>query len=176
MSIKAKPLPSLDYLNSILEFKDGLLYNKVTRNSRAIKGTLAGRVSGFYRYISVKSQQYLIHRIAYYMAHGTCPENLDHINGNRLDNRLENLRPATTSQNACNRALSRSNTSGVKGLSWAKKEQKWLACINVNGKNKNLGYFENKELGVEFLELAREMVHGSYANHGKFKESLSCPQ
>jgi hypothetical protein len=173
MSLKTKPMPSLDYLNSILEFKDGLLYNKITRNSRALKGNLAGRVSGFYRYISVNSQQYLLHRIAYYMVHGTCPEIIDHINNDKFDNRVENLRPATTSQNACNRKLSKLNTSGVKGLSWAKTQNKWFACIKINNKNKNLGYFETKELGAEFLHLAREMLHGSYANHGN-KENISC--
>lgn len=176
MSLKAKPMPSLDYLNSILEFKDGLLYNKVTRNSRAVKGNLAGRVSGFYRYISVNGQQYLLHRIAYYMVYGTCPDFIDHINGNRFDNRIENLRPATRSQNASNVGLKRTNTSGVKGLSWAAKYGKWYACIKLNGKNKNLGYFETKELGAEFLELTRELVHGSYANHGKFKENSFCQQ
>jgi len=176
MSLKAKPMPSLDYLNSILEFKDGLLYNKVTRNSRAVKGQLAGAISGFYRLISLHGEPFLVHRIAYYMVHNTCPEYIDHINGNRFDNRIENLRPATRSENACNIGLSRLNTSGVKGLSWAKKPQKWLACIKLNGKNKNLGYFESKELGAEFLELARELVHGSYANHGKFKENPFCQQ
>ena len=60
----------------------------------------------------------------------------------------------------------------VRGCDRAKKPQKWLACIKINGKNKNLGYFESKELGAEFLELARDMLHGSFANHGKFKENI----
>jgi hypothetical protein len=173
MSLKAKPMPSLDYLNSILEFKDGVLYNKITRNSRAVKGQLAGAVSGKYRLICLHGEPFLVHRIAYYMVNGTCPDFIDHINGDRFDNRIENLRPATRSENACNIGLKRTNTSGVKGLSWAKKPQKWLACIKLNGKNKNLGYFESKELGAEFLELARELLHGNYANHG-YKENVFC--
>ena len=166
-------MPSLDYLNSILEFKDGVLYNKITRNSRSVKGTLAGAISGKYRLITIHGRPFLVHRIAYYMAHGTCPDYLDHINNDRFDNRVENLRPVTPSQNQWNHALNKANTSGVKGLSWAKKCSKWLACIRYNGKNKNLGYFESKELGAEFLELARELLHGDYANHG-YKENLSC--
>jgi len=173
MTLKAKPMPSMDYLNSILEFKDGILYNKITRNSRAVKGQLAGSVSGKYRLICLHGKPFLVHRVAYYMVHGTCPDFIDHINGDRFDNRIENLRPATPRQNSCNIGLNSKNTSGVKGLSWAKKPQKWLACIRYNGKNKNLGYFESKELGAEFLELARELLHGDYANHG-YKENLPC--
>jgi HNH endonuclease len=172
--LKAKPLPSLEYLNSVLEFRDGLLYNKITRNSRAVKGELAGCVSGKYRLITLLGQSFLVHRVAYYMAHGNCPEYLDHINGNRFDNRIENLRPATVAENSRNQPLLSSNTSGVKGLSWSKEMQKWYACIRYNKVNKNLGYFESKELGAEFLELARDMLHGSFANHGKFKENISC--
>jgi hypothetical protein len=174
MSLKAKPMPSLDYLNFILELKDGLLYNKITRNSRAVKGNLAGAISNKYRLISLHGKPYLVHRIAYFMAHGNCPDFVDHINGDSFDNHVDNLRPATKSQNQWNQGLKKTNTSGVKGLSWAKTENKWLACIRYNGKNKNLGYFETKELGAEFLQLAREMLHGSYANHGKFKENISC--
>ena len=173
MSLKAKSMPCLDYLNSILEFKDGVLYNKVTRSSRAVKNQLAGAVSGKYRLISLHGEPFLVHRIAYYMVNGTCPEYLDHINGDRFDNRIENLRPATRSENACNIGLKRTNTSGIKGLSWAKKPKKWLACIKINNKNKNLGYFESKELGAEVLELARELLHGNYANNG-YKENVFC--
>lgn len=174
MSLKAKPMPSLDYLNSILELKDGLLYNKITRNSRAVKGNLAGAISNKYRLISLHGKPYLVHRITYFMAHGNCPDFVDHINGDTFDNHVDNLRPATRFQNQWNQGLSKANTSGVKGLSWSKTENKWFACIRYNGKNKNLGYFETKELGAEFLQLAREMLHGSYANHGKFKENISC--
>ena len=173
MSLKAKPMPSMDYLNSVLEFKDGLLYNKITRNSRAVKGKLAGAVSGKYRLITLFSKAFLAHRIAYYMTHGTCPDYIDHIDGDSYNNHIDNLRPATLSQNQWNHGLNKANTSGVKGLSWAKTQNKWFACIRYNGKNKNLGYFESKELGAEFLELARELLHGNYANHG-YKENVLC--
>jgi hypothetical protein len=172
MSVASRVFPSLDYLNSVLEFKDGILYNKITRHGLAVKGELAGAVSGKYRLITLQNKLFILHRIAYYMVHGNCPASIDHINGDKFDNRIENLRPATTKQNAFNVGLNSKNTSGVKGLSWAKKPQKWLACIKINGKNKNLGYFESKELGAEFLELARDMLHGSFANHGKFKENI----
>jgi hypothetical protein len=173
MSFKAKPMPSLDYLNSILEFKDGLLYNKITRNSRAVKGSLAGSISGKYRLICLHRKAYLVHRVAYYMANNFSPDFVDHIDGNSHNNHINNLRPATKVQNQWNQGLNKANTSGVKGLSWAKNCNKWFACIRYNGKNRNLGYFESKELGAEFLELARELLHGNYANHG-YKENLPC--
>ena len=174
MVAPTRVFPSLEYLNSVLEFKDGVLYNKITRNSRAVKGTLAGAISGKYRLITLHGKSFLLHRIAYYMAHGTCPDYLDHINGNRFDNRVDNLRPATIAENSRNQPLLSTNKSGVKGLSWSKQANKWYACIRYNGVNKNLGHFESKELGAEFLELARDMLHGSFANHGKFKENISC--
>jgi hypothetical protein len=173
LGFKANPLPALDYLNSVLEFRNGLLYNKITRNSRAVKGELAGSISGRYRLITLLGKPYSVHRVAYYMVHKNCPDYLDHINNDSLDNRVDNLRPVTPSQNQWNHGLNKANTSGVKGLSWAKKPQKWFACIRYNGKNKNLGYFESKELGAEFIELARELLHGNYANHG-YKENVFC--
>ena len=170
---KIKPMPSMDYLNSILELKDGLLYNKVTRNSHSVKGALAGSKKRKYHLVLIHKKAYLVHRITYYMAHGTCPDCIDHIDGNSQNNHIDNLRPATMSENQWNQGLNKLNTSGVKGLSWAKKSNKWIACIRYNGKNRNLGYFETKELGAEFLHLARELLHGDYANHG-LKENIPC--
>jgi hypothetical protein len=169
----SRVFPSLEYLNSVLEFKDGILYNKITRNSRSIAGKKAGAISGRYMGISLTGQLYSLHRITFYMKHGYCPDHVDHIDGNGHNNHIDNLRPATPHQNQCNQALTKLNKSGVKGLSWAKSQNKWLACIRYNGKNRNLGYFEDKNLGAEFLSLARDMLHGSFANHGKFKENIS---
>jgi hypothetical protein len=164
-----KPLPPLDYLRSVLEFKDGLLYNKVFRSSHAVAGKRSGSpyVNG-YMSISIKNVKYMEHRIAYYMVHGECPEYLDHIDGNKTNNRVENLRPSTSSQNKCNIGVRVDNTSGVKGVSWSKTRRKWTARVALHGKVK-CGYFDNKEVAAEFVKSLREQHHGEYANHGALR-------
>jgi len=69
----------------------------------------------------------------------------DHINQNKLDNRRENLRTATHSQNKTNRPMQANNKSGYKSVYWDKSRQKWFVNIRLNGKSKTLGRFENKE-------------------------------
>lgn len=66
----------------------------------------------------------------------------DHINGNKLDNRKENLRTVTHSQNQLHSRLPKTNTSGVKGVVWDKKNKKWQAQLKVNGKNHFLGRYK----------------------------------
>lgn len=72
-------------------------------------------------------------------------KNYDHINRNELDNRKENLRPATKSQNAQNNSISVNNTSGFTGVHWDKRLNKWCSRININKKRVLLGYFDKKE-------------------------------
>jgi len=81
-----------------------------------------------------------------------CPKGLevDHKNGNKLDNRKENLRICSRKENSRNAKISKRNTSGYKGVRWAKNEKKWVAGIIFNGKNVHLGYFTCKH------EAARE--------------------
>jgi len=94
------------------------------------------------------------------------PSKVDHINGNPLDNRKENLRVCTNSQNLMNRGRPRSNTSGMKGVSWDKRENKWRATIIKDQKQRFLGYFRNPEEAYEVYCLAADMLHGEFANHG----------
>jgi hypothetical protein len=171
--LASKPAPSLEYLNSVFEYKDGDLYNKASRNSRALAGALAGSRTSLYASVCIEGQVYGIHRIIFLMHHGYMPDAIDHINGDKMDNRIENLRPATNSQNQHNQAVRASNKSGVKGVSWVQKYSKWYACIRINGKNKNLGMFDKLESAKEFIELVREMHHGNFTNHGTFKENIS---
>lgn len=164
---KAKELPSKDVLHNLFEYRDGNLYHKIS-HSGVRAGQLAGSHKSTYAVVKISNNQYKLHRVIFMMHHGYCAENIDHINGDKHDNRIENLRTATVAENRQNKALDVRNKSGIKGVFWHSKAQKWIAKIRLNGKSKHLGTFSDLSLAQEFMELAREMVHGKFANHGQF--------
>lgn len=86
---------------------------------------------------------------------------IDHINGNRWDNRKKNLRYATKQQNNINARISKTNTSGHKGVSFNKKLQKWQAYINFNGRI-HLGFFEDKDEAIEVRTKAEDKYFGKF--------------
>lgn len=90
-------------------------------------------------------------------------ERADHINGNTLDNREENLRSATNAQNTQNQGLRLDNTSGYKGVTWDKRDKKWKAQIEANGKGKSLGNFDTPELAYQAYCEAAKKLHGEFA-------------
>ena len=165
MPRKSLPLPSLALLQSLFDVKDGILYNKVQRKMMPA-GVEAGCAKDGYRWVKVDGQRYAVHRIVFYMTHGYCPEYIDHVDGNGLNNHPENLRPATLSQNKCNQRVYSNNTSGVKGVYWCRPKNAWVAQISINNRRRTLGQFETKELAQDLVGLARDMLHGSFANHG----------
>ena len=128
-------------------------------------GMRSGCQKDGYVFVKIDGQRYSAHRLIFFMAHGYCPEYIDHVDGNGLNNKIENLRPATLSQNKANQKKYSSNTSGVKGVYWCKPKNAWIAQIAYNNKRRTLGKFETKDLAAEFVNLAREMLHGSYARH-----------
>lgn len=170
MPFKPNLLPDHDVVNSLFEYKDGVLLNKVHR-----KQSRAGNEAGFlhkdtgYRRVKIDGKPYSVHRVIFFMCTGLQPDIIDHINGNPVDNRIENLRIVDCNQNMHNRSMNKNNTSGVKGVSWVASKCKWVAMLGYNGTQRTLGHFDTKELAAEFLELARDMVHGVYANHGTFR-------
>ena len=95
---------------------------------------------------------------------------IDHINGNGLDNRKENLRVCNRYQNGGNSRLSKSNISGIKGVSWNKKNKKWVAQICINSKQGNLGSFINKFEAKEAYEKAAKEYHKEFYSDGIHKE------
>ena len=166
MSARRDFFPDYDYLHFVFEIKNGLLYNKVQRNSRVKIGELAGSNSGAYRLVFLNAIPWQVHRILFYMVHKFNPVTVDHIDGDKQNNHIDNLRAANISQNCANKRLTKANKSGVKGVSWAKKSNKWNACIRINGKTKNLGYFIDLEDAKDFVGLARDILHQEFANHG----------
>lgn len=159
-----------EFCNSIFEYKDGNLYWK-NRNDLPKKwntkfvGKLAGwKTDTGYFSVAIYSKKYKVHRIIFLMHHGYLPEEVDHINNNRLDNRIENLRAATSSENKKNSLLPCHNTSGIKGVSWHKSS--WRCILWTNNKPKQVSGFKTKELAEEFIDLWRLMAHGKFANNG----------
>lgn len=119
-----------------------------------------------YRSFSVFGAQHFAHRLAFIYMTGEAPEQVDHENGNGLDNRWENLRASTNDQNSKNQRLRKSNTSGQMGVSWHKKSQQWAIRINSNGRRINLGYRKNLDDAIAVRKTA-EREYGYDKNHGQ---------
>ena len=139
-------------------YKDGDLvrnFNCNTQKSGNIAGwiTVASRGKK-YRRISFLNTQKYVHQLVFLYHHGFIPDYIDHINGNSLDNRIENLREATQSLNGANSKLANTNTSGFKGVTWRKDTKKWMAQITKNKKHYNLGSFESIEAAATAYRIA----------------------
>ena len=90
-------------------------------------------------------------------------QQVDHINGDGLDNRRSNLRIATQSQNNANRRISHRNSSGFKGVSWAKRERRWCASIKIGGKSRGIGYFRDREEAARAYDARALELFGEFA-------------
>jgi hypothetical protein len=140
-----------------------------TWNSR-YSGKVAGTLSpdGYFS-ISIFKCRFLAHRLAWAIYHGKWPENdIDHINGVRGDNRIDNLRSVTRAENRKNSALHGRNTSGTSGVSWFTPASLWRARINVDGKEIALGYFKTKEEAIASRKKA-EVQYNFHPNHGRLQ-------
>lgn len=156
--------------NALFMYSGGLLYNREKRSSNSIRGQEVGSLcSSGYKRVRIEGKQYLVHRLIFLMHYGYMPGIVDHINRNKLDNRIENLRAASRNENARNRKLHTNNTSGVKGVSWRKDVSKWVANISYENKQYHLGYFEDLELAELVVSEARDYLHKEFAHHGKSK-------
>jgi len=123
--------------------------------------------SYYYRQGMVFNKRFLAHRVVWAIYHGIWPDDqIDHINGVRDDNRIENLRIATSGENARNTAIPKNNTSGIIGVCWNKRNSKWEAKIMSNGKQIHLGYFASKDDAVAARAEA-EVKYGFHENHGR---------
>lgn len=132
-------------------------------------GQVAGSQAGClnrngYTEITVHRRIYKAHRLAWLYTYGEWPPaEIDHINGNKSDNRLANLRPATRAQNVANTALRSDSASGVKGVHWSGSSRKWQAQIKHNGKSKHLGVYANIEDAAAAYRRAATEWFGDYA-------------
>ena len=120
-----------------------------------------------YKAGTVKGVRVPAHRVIWAMTFGAWPsEDIDHINGNRADNRIENLRAVCRQENTKNRAVQNNSTSLVPGVTWAKKNKKWRARITISGNRVDLGLYEDFENAVTARKKA-ERLYGYHPNNGR---------
>ena len=159
---------TVDLLNELFEYgkETGKLYWKVARQ-RGNVGDEVGCDNGRgYLVTRINNKNYRLHRVIFLMHKGYLPKTLDHVNGDRADNRIENLRAVTRSQNQHNRKLNKNNTSGYKGVSFNARLKLWKASICLEGKRIHLGCYKTPEEADEVVRKAREELHGAFAHHG----------
>lgn len=136
-----------------------------TWNSRFLgKDAFTSRCGNGYNQATILGQKTLAHRVAWAIAHGRWPVQIDHINGDRSDNRLCNLREVSQAENCLNLALRKKNRVGTNGVRWTKN--RWQATITVNKKRVHLGRFANLEDAIRVRREA-EARYGFHPNHGR---------
>jgi len=143
----------------------GNIKRRVGRGTRWYKGEIVGTVGkNGYRYIGINRKLYLAHRVAWLIYHGRWPvADIDHINGDKDDNRMANLREATRSENNINSITPRNNTSGHKGCYYDKRRSCWYAEIWVNKKKIFLGRFDSSQEAGEAYQAAAQKYYGEFA-------------
>lgn len=170
----ARELPNIDILRSLVSFnpETGELHWK-PRGEKSWDPQNAGK-RAFKR---IRSEGYFsgtllgypidAHRVAWAVFHGAWAKNqIDHINGDKLDNRIINLREVSVKENHRNMPAPSTNTSGCVGVYWHKNKRRWNASIKVDGKLIHIGNYLEKVDAIHARKQA-EVQYGFHANHGR---------
>ena len=158
-----------ELLKEHFEYRDGHLWwiKPRARSSVKIGQQFGSCLSSGYMIGGLKGKSYYEHRLIWLYHYGKSPEqHIDHINGVKDDNRIENLREATSQQNNFNRKPNSNSTSNYKGVCWHKQRKKWLAQHRYKGKLYYLGLYETEEEAAEAYRKATEHLHKEFANYG----------
>lgn len=164
----------IDQLRAALSYNPetgDLIWRCNRRGSSARVGAIAGyRKSTGYITVCVDGEHVYAHRIAWMLTHGPIQPRMeiDHVDHDPANNRLDNLRLVTAHGNKANQSRSSRNTSGVTGVYWARHAKAWAAQIKAHGMVRSLGYFKTVEAAAAARKTA-EREHGFHPNHGASK-------
>jgi hypothetical protein len=171
-----KDLPTIAELRKLLSYDPdtGVMTWRRRDNVRACWNTrYAGQPAlhcvheDGYRKGRIRRVLFRAHRVAWALHHGSWPAgHIDHVNGDRADNRIENLRDVARHENQRNMRRPSDNTSGRIGVWWHKRNKKWVAEIRTAGRKNHLGSFSSFDEACRAREAA-ERVDGYHANHGR---------
>lgn len=154
-----------DEVKELFDYRDGALYWKIYGGQKKV-GDRAGTLnSRGYRQIQVRGKSWREHRLVFLYFKGYLPDIVDHINGVFDDNRIENLREATHSENSRNRRVKHFNRTGVKNVSQRKRDGSYWVGIHKDGKCIYIGSFWDFEEAKQAAADAQKLHHGDFARH-----------
>ena len=149
-----------DYIQELFKYENGNLYWNIKRRGAPKNKSIGSKAKTGYLSCMIDGKSYLVHRIVFFYFYGYFPINVDHINGKRDDNRIENLRAVNKSENQQNiRKAFTSSTSQLLGAFYSKKHKNWFSRICVNGKRKWLGNFKTPNDAHQAYLNAKRNLH-----------------
>lgn len=157
-----REMPDIEWLKEIIDYQDGVLSFRKSRGGISAGSPLGYESPNGYLHVRLLGILYPVHRVVWKLHHGTDPEFIDHADGDKKNNSIDNLREVTRTQNNRNASLSKANTTGFTGVCYAKREGMYRAEIYAEGKRTSLGYHEDIKDAVFAYNEACEKLHGEY--------------
>jgi hypothetical protein len=153
-------------LHQLFKYKDGFLIRRIKTSQTSKVGEIITRVDkeGYGR-VSIKDKSYGVHRLIFMMFYGYMPNRIDHINGAVNDNRIENLRECTASQNQHNSKMPKTNTTGFKNVYFRKNLNDWYVQVKLNRKVTSVYGLKSAELADLVAQELRNKLHKDFARH-----------
>lgn len=146
--------------------KQAAAHNAAIWNGKNAGNPACSKSAAGYLETSIWSRRVYAHRVIWKLVHGVDAADIDHVNGDRADNRLSNLRNVSHAANGKNMKVRKNNTSGVMGVRWEERLGKWHARIMPGRRNIHLGVFDSFDDAVA-ARRAAEVRYGYHPNHGQ---------
>lgn len=138
-----------------------------TRWNKIFSGKATGSRGGHgYLVVRLGSCVYQAHRLVWMMQNGVEPDEIDHINGDRADNRIANLRDVPRAKNRLNQKRYENNKSGIPGVFWDASRDRWRSYISIDRRRISLGQFDDIDDAVRVRKIAEARL-GFHKNHGR---------
>ncbi|ECT8778323.1 endonuclease [Salmonella enterica subsp. enterica serovar Newport] len=170
--LKKQLLMSVGDIRDLIDYnpENGVLTAKVNFSGRQAGSVIGSQTWQGYYAFSLFGKKCFAHRLAWLLHYGEWPSQpIDHINGIKTENSIRNLRLCSLSQNQFNKPTQKNNTTGVKGVYWNKRDKRYVASVQFNGKKYSAGHHKDIDSAKEAVMKLREKLAGEFTNHGEFE-------